>query len=339
MRKIWEHNPWYNILRPYGGYCTRLSYRKFRIEGKLPEGVAGIIAPNHTNTLMDAMVTLRARKAPTVFGARSDIFENATVAGLLHTLRILPMVRRRDGIRKVLRNYEIFSEVDEVLANDVPFCIFCEGRHRPMHSLLPVGKGIARIAFRSAESRPTVIVPTGIEYSDFFHYMPDVTLRFGEPLDVNAFLEAHKDDTEAVCYQALRDELFTRISSLITYLPDDETYEARWAEIEAGRPRKPAWLRYTLAALLSPLFLLSAVLTLPAWGLAEYLCHYKIKDPAFRNTARFVIRMFLIPVWTLLLAIPLFLLLPWWAATLLLLWTFFPAYSFFYDWLNLINGR
>ena len=79
-----------------------------------------------------------------------------------------------------------------------------------------------------------------------------------------------------------------KVRESITYLPDDETYEARWAEIEARRPRKPAWLRYTLAALLSPLFLLSAVLTLPAWGLAEYLCHYKIKDPALdREVVRF----------------------------------------------------
>lgn len=339
MRKVWERNRWYSFLRPYADAITRLSYRKFRVIGERPPQGAVIISPNHTNTLMDAMVVLRTRSHPTVFGARADIFETPTVAAILRTLRILPMVRRRDGIRKVLRNYEIFSEVDEVLANDVPFCIFPEGMHRPMHSLLPIGKGVARIAFKSAESRPTLIVPTGIDHSDFFHYMSDVTVRYGEPLDVNAFLEAHKDDTEGARYQALRDELFNRISGLITYLPDDETYEARWAEIEARRPRKPRWLRYTLAVLLSPLFLLSAALTLPMWALAEYLCHYKVKDPAFRNTARFGVRFALTPILGILWAVALFLLLPWWAATLLLLWFLVPAYSFFYDWLNLVQGR
>lgn len=339
MRKVWERNRWYSLLRPYADAITRLGYRKFRIEGERPPEGAVIIAPNHTNTLMDAMVVLRTRRAPTVFGARSDIFDNPTVAKILRFLRILPMVRRRDGIRKVLRNYEIFSEVDEVLGNNVPFCIFSEGRHRPMHSLLPIGKGISRIAFSSAESRHTIIIPTGIDHSDFFHYMSDVTVRYGEPLDVNAFLEAHKEDTEAAQHQALRDELFQRISSLITYLPDDGTYEARWAEIEARRPRKPAWLRYTLAVLLLPLFLLSAVLTLPMWGLAEYLCHYKVKDAAFRNTVRFGVRFALTPILGILWAILFYLALPWWAATALLLWFLVPAFSLFYDWLNLVQGR
>ncbi len=336
MSKIWERNHGYTLLRPYVDACTRASYRKCRVEGSLPDDGAVLIAPNHTNTLMDALVVLRSRHRATVFGARADIFEQKTVAAILRFLRILPMVRRRDGIRNVLRNYEIFEEVDDVLGHNVPFCMFAEGRHRPMHSLLPIGKGIARIAFASAEKRPTVIIPTGIDYTDFFHYRGDVVLRFGEALDVNAFLAEHASDSEAVRYQALRDELFERIRALITYLPDDENYEARWAEIESGRKRAAKWMRYFLAALASPFFTLSAALTLPMWGLAEFLCHFKVKDAAFRNTVRFGCKLILTPIMLLVWGLVFGLNLPWWAALGLCLY-FIHSYSIFYDWLNLVR--
>ena len=338
MSRIWERNRGYTALRPYVDLCTRLSYRKFRIEGRLPESGAVLIAPNHCNTLMDALVVLRSRHRATVFGARADIFEQKTVASILRFLRILPMVRRRDGIRNVMRNYEIFDEVDEVLANDVPFCMFAEGRHRPMHSLLPIGKGIARIAFASASKRPTVIVPTGIDYTDFFHYRGDVVLRFGEPISVNEFLSAHEGEGEAAQYQAFRDLLFERISGLITYLPDDEQYAERWAAIEAERKktRLPRGLRYLIAALTAPFFALAALLTLPMWGISEFLCHRKIKDAAFRNSIRFAFRLIGTPLMLLLWGLVLGLTAPWWVAVGACLYLL-CSYSIFYDWLNLVR--
>ena len=151
MYKIWEKDRLYSFLRPYVDVCTKYSYNKAHVRGSLPEDGAVIIAPNHTSTLMDALVVLRSRKKPTVFGARADIFAKPLVARILRFLRILPLARLRDGAKSVLQNLETFEVIDDVLDNGVPFCLFPEGRHRPMHSLLPIGKGIARIAFASAE--------------------------------------------------------------------------------------------------------------------------------------------------------------------------------------------
>ena len=52
---------------------------------------------------MDAMVILRTRKEPTVYGARADLFQTPILAKLLAFLKIVPMVRKRDGVRKVLQ--------------------------------------------------------------------------------------------------------------------------------------------------------------------------------------------------------------------------------------------
>ena len=324
MSKIWEKNLGYSLLRLYVDYCTRFSYNNPRVLGTLPEEGAVIIAPNHTSTLMDALVILRSRKAPTVFGARADIFKKPLVAKILTFLRILPLARLRDGAQSVLHNIEVFEIIDDVLDNGVPFCLFPEGRHRPMHSLLPIGKGIARMAFASAAKRQTYVVPTGIEHGSFFRYRFPCTVTYGEPIDVNAFLKAHEGCCEAETFMAFREEVRKRIIPLITYIPDDENYEAAW---QAVKPvRKP---QKTVAVLTAPLFLLAAFLCLPMWVTAETLCK-RAKDHAWNNTIRYGVKLLLTPLMLLfwLLVMP-----GWWKLLVGVLFLF--SYSFFYDWLNL----
>ncbi len=293
--------------------CTRGSYRSFRVSGSLPADRAVLIAPNHSNTLMDALVILATRREGTAFGARADVFKNPKAARILRWLKIVPMIRARDGIREVAHNRETMVEIDDILAHGMPFCMFPEGRHRTERELLPLQKGIARIAFASAGERPTCIVPTGISYSDFFHFRGTCRVRFGEPLDVNAFLSQHQEYTEADRYRLLLEELSARIQPLIDPAP---------------AKRKSPW-RWLLAIPAFPLWLLSAILTLPVWLPAEILCH-RLKDPAFRNTVRFGFKFAGMPVLCLLWAIPAFLLLPWWVAFAVLLYFLF-SYRIFYD--------
>ncbi len=333
QKKIWEKDGLYRFLRPYVDLSTRLSYRSFKLSGSLPADGAVFIAPNHTGTLMDALVVLASRRAGTAFGARADIFRKERTARILHWLKIVPMVRARDGIREVQRNRDTMEVVDDILAHGMPFCMFPEGRHNPMHSLLPLQKGIARMAFASAEVRQTYIVPTGIEYDDFFHYRATCVLRYGEPIDVNAFLSGHADLSEADRYKVLLEELSDRIKGLILYIPDDEHYEENLLKI---RPPRKRWWKWPLAVLTAPLFAAAALLSFPVWFTAEYLSFYKIKDPAFRNTARWALRLVGIPIFLIIWAIPAFLLLnPWIAAGILLYYLF--SYSIFYDWLNLVR--
>ena len=328
MHKIWEKDRLYSFLRPYVDFCTRFSYNKARVCGQLPEEGAVIISPNHTSTLMDALVVLRTRKAATVFGARADIFAKPAIARILRFLRILPLARLRDGAKSVLQNLETFAEIDDVLENDVPFCLFPEGRHRPMHSLLPIGKGIARLAFTSASKRQTYVVPTGIEHGSFFRYRFPCTVTYGEPIDVNAFLKAHEGCPENETFQVFRDELHRRMSALITCLPDDENYVAAWQAVKPVRKPQTA-----VAVLTAPLFLLAALLCLPMWVVAETLCK-RAKDHAWNNTIRYGVKLLLTPIMLIfwLLVLP-----GWWKLLAGVLFLF--SYSFFYDWLNLTPSR
>ena len=100
---------------------------------------------------------------------------------------------------------------------------------------------------------------------------PDICLRFpgvdprGVYSAVDMRFKSRMQRLDAVLN--LREERFRR---QLQDILSSEAVRERW---EAVKPvHKP---RYALAALLSPLFLLSAILCLPLWAGAEYICHKK----------------------------------------------------------------
>ncbi len=233
--KIFQKDIYYNMLRPFVDGATKAGYRKVEVHGyeNIPKEGAVIIAPNHCNTLMDALVILRAFKDETVFGARADIFNNPTVAKIMYFLRILPMVRQRDGIRNVLKNHETQETIVETLENQVRFCIFPEGKHRPSHSLQPLGKGVFRAALAAhakfGDKFPVYIVPAGIEYGDYFRYRSTSIVNFGEAINVTEFVRNNPVENEVQLIEPLKKVLAERMSGLITFIKDDEQLADKWA--------------------------------------------------------------------------------------------------------------
>ena len=244
----------------------------------------------------------------------------------------------RDTEEELKHNLEVFTQIDSMLEHHIPFCLFPEGRHRPMHSLMPFKRGLATLGFQSASKRPTYILPIGLDYSDWFHFRGYARVTIGEPLNVNDFASSlSKDVSESQRDHLLQEELQRRLSSLIFYLPDDEYYEPRLAEAEACRKRPSVYQRTARAFLAFPPFVIAAVLTLPLWALSESLCS-RLKDKAFNNTIRFGVKFVGTPLWGLILAGLLFVFLPWWLAAPIML-LYIPSFSFFYDWLNIVQGR
>ncbi len=233
-KKIYEKDILYSGLRPIVDWCVKHSYRKVEVRGEenLPTDGSIILAVNHCNTLMDAIVVLRAYKGSTVFGARADMFNNKFIAKLMFFFRILPMVRQRDGLRNVLKNVETQDIIVETLENDIRFCMFPEGRHRPEKSILPLGKGIFRAALaanaRFGDKKPVYIVPVGIEYGDFFRYRSTSLLTYGTPLNVTEFVKSLDVETEAQMMEPLRKELVSRMSELFTCIPDGTGLKEKW---------------------------------------------------------------------------------------------------------------
>ena len=230
-RKIQDNNHLYNFLRHYVDIALRLSYRTIKYVGRerLPRDGAIIFAPNHTNALMDAMVILAMDHRPKVFVARADIFKNPTLAKILSFLKIMPIMRMRDGIDEVRKNNETIERAVDVLRDKVPFCIFPEGTHQAKYSSLPLSKGIFRIAFQAQELMPDMplyIVPVGIRYGNFFRFRSTVRVEIGDAINVGEFVAKHDSLSAPEQMNLLKDLLDERMKRQILFIPNDENYEA-----------------------------------------------------------------------------------------------------------------
>ena len=232
-KKVQDYDFMYDFLRYYVDIVMKLSYRKIKYVGKefIPKDGAIILAPNHTNALMDAMVVLGMDHGPKVFVARADIFRNPKIAKILKWLKIMPIMRMRDGYEEVKKNNETIERAVDVLRDRVPFCIFPEGTHQTKYSSLPLAKGIFRIAFQAQELMPDMplyIVPVGIRYGSFFRFRSTVRVQIGEPINVGRFIKEHSDLAPAEQMTAIRELLTERIHNSIFYIPNDDDYEAMY---------------------------------------------------------------------------------------------------------------
>ena len=222
----------YNFLHRLVNIVIRNSYRSLKYIGteRIPKDAAVIFAPNHTGTLMDALVILAMNNKPKVFIARADIFRNPTLAKLLGFFKMMPIMRMRDGIEEVKKNNKTIETAADVLKDKVPLCIFPEGTHQAKYSMLPLSKGIFRIALQAKEllgDKPLYIVPVGIRYGNFYRFRSSARVQFGNPINVGEFVAEHSDRTVPEQINLMRELLAARMKENLHFIPNDEDYNAK----------------------------------------------------------------------------------------------------------------
>lgn len=248
-RKIQDNDRAYNLLRYYVDFALKLSYRNIRYVGldKVPQDGSVIYAPNHTNALMDALVILAMDRKPKVFVARADIFRRPLLAKIFTFLKIMPIMRIRDGFDEVKKNNQTIEKAVDVLRDKVPFCIFPEGQHQAKYSSLPLSKGIFRIAFQAQELMtdvPLYIVPVGLRYGSFFRFRSTVRVEVGEPINVGEFIGEHSEITTQEQINLMRDMLAERMRQSIFHIPNDDDYDAIYEICAAVVKRQVQQFKY-----------------------------------------------------------------------------------------------
>ena len=238
-----EPGLFYRLLRAYADPAFLASYSSVQYSGleNVPEDCAVIVAPNHTNGLMDPLAAVSlgrcpsasggpGRISPMIFAARADMFRIPLLRGLLLSLYVTPVMRIRDGFSHLAENAAIMDGVSDRLCDGIPYCIMAEGTQRDKHSLLPLLKGIFRVALQTddklAGRRPVVILPVGIEYGNYWRYRSTMLVNVGKPLDVSEFRRSHPDLTQPELMNLLRTELTGRMKRLFLCLDDDGDYGA-----------------------------------------------------------------------------------------------------------------
>ena len=81
MGALYDKDWRYSLARIWCDDAIRSMFNNICSEGKenVPTDGAVILAPNHCNTVMDALVILQDWKDATLFGARADVFRKPLV--------------------------------------------------------------------------------------------------------------------------------------------------------------------------------------------------------------------------------------------------------------------
>lgn len=140
-----------------------------------------LIAANHPNSFLDAILLCSIFRQPVYSLARGDAFGKTFYARLLRSLNMLPVYRLSEGAENIGHNYKTFEDCIEIFKQGGIVLIFSEGRCINEWDLRPLKKGTARLSLDAwQQDIPLRIIPAGINYSSFTLFGKNIQLNFGE---------------------------------------------------------------------------------------------------------------------------------------------------------------
>ncbi|MEO5966921.1 MAG: 1-acyl-sn-glycerol-3-phosphate acyltransferase [Ferruginibacter sp.] len=157
-------------------YCRDIKINKpefLNSEGPL------LIAANHPNSFLDAIIISSLFKKPIHSLVRGDVYKNKFYSALLYYLNMLPVYRVTEGVENLENNYDTFKKCKEIFKKNGIVLIFSEGRCINEWKLRPLMKGTARLAISSWEEDINLkILPLAINYDSFRSFGKIVEINF-----------------------------------------------------------------------------------------------------------------------------------------------------------------
>ncbi len=139
-----------------------------------------LIAANHPNSFLDAVILATLFKSPVHSLARGDAFANKVFIKILTSFNMLPVYRVSEGVENLENNYNTFEVCQNIFKQGGIVLIFSEGRCINEWHLRPLKKGTARLALEAWQTGIELkVLPLGINYSSFAKFGKIVYLNFG----------------------------------------------------------------------------------------------------------------------------------------------------------------
>ncbi len=226
-RLIKQSTGWlYLILVPLLHITYRLIFRKIHVYRRksVPSDKPVIIASNHPTAFMDPILYTMFLDPPVYNMTRGDIFEKPFFRKLLADMNMFPIFRKRDGYNQVDRNDEVSEYCQQKMLQKRTVCVFVEGEHHADKRVLPIQKGLARIAFATYENHKIEdlqIIPAGCNYVFGDRTRDEVVVMIGDPiyvkdywpmyvenpaLAINQFNKKISESLKKICYHVNQPE-------------------------------------------------------------------------------------------------------------------------------------
>ena len=254
-----------------------------------------LLASNHPNSFLDAVILDILFKKPIWSLTRGDVFKNKFISRILTALKMFPVYRVSEGVENLNNNYETFENCKKVFRAKGVVLIFSEGKCINEWHLRPLKKGTARLAISSWEENiPLEILPVGINYSSFRRFGKNVIINFGSIISRNNI----HSDTEGMRYQVFNNKLSEQLKSLV--------YEINITDMERKQElleKKPSRLVHIILAFPA---LLGWLTHLPFYIPIERITYKKTAHNDHYDSVMAAVLLFTYPVYLLLVSFVLF---------------------------------
>lgn len=180
----------YPLLKIPAKFALQIYCRTLVINNKtlLEQQGPLLIAANHPNSFLDAVILATLFRKPVYSLVRGDVYKNNFYARLLNSLNMMPVYRISEGAENLGHNYGTFDKCREIFKRNGIVLIFSEGRCINEWKLRPLKKGTARLAISSWEEGINLrVLPTGINYQSFTSFGKNVQLNFGNIISKEDF--------------------------------------------------------------------------------------------------------------------------------------------------------
>ncbi len=240
----------YRVVRALIRLLLWLFYRRIDVVGRerIPETGGVIVAANHHNSLVDAMLIIATLPRAITVLANAPLFRHPLIGPPLRMLGAVPVHRRAEAGDDPRKNEEMFAAAIEALRAGGVILIFPEGRTQPLPILLPLRTGAARLALGAERagggaSRVTLL-PVGMVFHDPGTFRSaSVQITIGRPVGTADLVAAHRDRAEEAV-RAITARLTESITARIVEAQDQYSLdlltvlERAWWE-EASRRGEP----------------------------------------------------------------------------------------------------
>lgn len=166
-------------------YCRKIVINRKEM---LHEQGPLMIAANHPNSFLDAIIISSLFKSPIYSLARGDAFVSKFITKILRSFNMLPVYRVSEGVENLEQNYTTFDSCKKLFEGNKIVLIFSEGRCINEWHLRSLKKGTSRLALNAWQNNiPLKILPLGINYSSFRFFGKNVFLNFGNIISKKDF--------------------------------------------------------------------------------------------------------------------------------------------------------
>jgi glycerol-3-phosphate O-acyltransferase/dihydroxyacetone phosphate acyltransferase len=181
----------YRLMRAIAGLALRWFYARVDVDGleRIPASSPVLLAVNHPNALVDALVIGRIFPRRMVLTAKATVFANPMVSALLRAIGVVPLIRAQEagaGGADSRRNERAFGALNAALARGHGVLIFPEGISGDHPSLAPLKTGAARLALQARDSgvHNLAVVPIGLTFERKDAPRSRVFVQVGDPIKV-----------------------------------------------------------------------------------------------------------------------------------------------------------